>query len=616
MRELLNLQYQLATGLRVYRPSVDPSSAAVAMSFQSLMERREQVATNIGRSNAFLTATDNALADLQDIINEATSVASGNIGAGSDDESRQNAAALVNSLIDQLTQLGNRQYQGRYMFAGRSTEAAPFDMTETMVRFIGDISELDTTLDSGTAVTYNVTADEAFGTLTGRVESLNDLNPDITLGTRLSELNAGDGVRLGTIVLSDGTSTVNLDLSGSDTVQDIVTAINNNGVVGITAALNAAGNGLVLQAGPGDQISVQDLPGGFTARDLGILQTSALPAGTDLVGADLDRILSQMTELAALRDGAGIDTVAGLQITIGGDTATIDLSAAQTVEDLLNAINYSGVFVNASIDSDGRRLVVANTVASDAMYIGENGGTGAADLGIRTMHSGTLLSDLNGGRGVRTVVGDDCEIVCMDGSVIGIDCSSVATVADLINAINADADNVGRVTADLNAVGNGIRLTDNTAGGGDFQVRRANGSFAAADLGIEEVVANPGNVLNGSDVAPVQEQGVFRYLYALRDALLANDDAAISQAGAALQDEIGRVSGIRGIVGARMQLLDTARDRIENEILQVEGLLSEARDLDYAEAISRFQTLQTTFQASLQTAANILPLSLMDFLRL
>ena len=616
MRQLLDLQYQLATGLRLYKPSVDPSSSAVAMSFQSLMERREQVGTNINRSNAFLTATDNALADLQDIINGASSVASTNIGAGSDDQTRQNAAAFVSSLIDQLAQLGNRQYQGRYLFAGRSTEVAPFDMTETMVHFVGDIAQLNTTLDSNTTVAYNVTAHEAFGTLSGRAESLDDLNPDITLGTRLSELNTGDGVRLGTIVLGDGTSTVNVDLLSCDTVQDIITTINNNGVVGITAAINAAGNGLVLQAGPGDQISVKDLPGGFTARDLGILQVAALPAGTDLVGADLDRILSLMTELGALCDGAGIDTVSGLRITIGGDTATIDLSVAQTVEDLLNRINYSGLFVNASIDSDGRRLVVANAVASEAMYIGENGGTTASDLGVRTMHDGTLLSDLNGGRGVRTVVGDDWEIVCTDGSVIGIDCSSVATLADLVATVNADAANGGRVTADFNAVGNGIRLTDNTAGAGDFQVRRVNGSFAATDLGTEGVVANPGNVLNGSDVAPVQEQGIFRHLYALRSALLANDDASISQAGAALQDEISRVARIRGVAGARMQLLDTTRDRIEDELLQVEGLLSEARDLDYAAAVSRFQTLQTTYQASLQTAANILPLSLMDFLRL
>jgi len=614
MHQLLTLQYQLATGLRLYKPSGDPSGSAVAMSFQGLIERRKQTGTNITQSTAFLAATDNALADLQDILNEAASVASTNIGAGSDDDTRQNAAAFVSSLIDQLAQLGNRQYQGRYLFGGQATTSAPFDLSDTMVQFVGDINHILTTLDSSSSVAYNVTAEEAFGTLSGRVTTLNDLNPNVTMSTRLSELNHGTGVRLGTIILSDGTDSTQVDLSLCDTVADVVAAINANGVVNITASLNAVGNGLQLTGGAGTTISCNDLPGGFTARDLGILQTTALPADTPIVGADLDRMLSLTTELSALRQGAGIDTVNGIRISVGGDTAVIGLSAAQTVQDLLNAINYCGLSVRAWIDPDGRNLVVANTVSSDPMSIGENGGTCATDLGLRTMHAGTLLSDLNAGAGVRTVVGDDFEIICSDGSVIGIDCSSIATVGDLIAAINGDTANGGRVVASLASVGNGLQLTDMTGGAGDFQVRRVSGSFAAVDLGIEKTVANPIAVITGDDVAPVQEQGVFQSLFALRDALLSSDDAAISRAGAALQSEISRVARIRGVVGARMQLLETTGNRIKDELLQIQGLLSEVRDLDYAEAVSRFRTLQTTFQASLQTAANVLPMTLMDFL--
>ena len=98
--------------------------------------------------------------------------------------------------------------------------------------------------------------------------------------------------------------------------------------------------------------------------------------------------------------------------------------------------------------------------------------------------------------------------------------------------------------------------------------------------------------------------------------VLANDSAAVSRAGAAMQGEIGRVARIRGAVGVRMQSLDQSQKRIEDEVLQVQGLLSEVRDLDYATALSRFNTLQTMFQASLQTSANVLPMSLMDFLRM
>ena len=81
-----------------------------------------------------------------------------------------------------------------------------------------------------------------------------------------------------------------------------------------------------------------------------------------------------------------------------------------------------------------------------------------------------------------------------------------------------------------------------------------------------------------------------------------------------LEEKFALVARVRGVVGVRMQSLEASATRIEDEVLQVKDLLSEVRDLDYAAAVSRFQTLQTTFEASLQTAANILPLTLLDFL--
>jgi flagellar hook-associated protein 3 FlgL len=615
MQAMLGLQHQLATGLRLYKTSVDPSGAAVAMAFQTALERREQTTTNIDRSSGVLASSDTALADLQTLLNDALDIASTNIGAGSDDTLRQSAATVVSSLISRLAQIGNRQYGGTYLFAGRDNDTAPFDLSSTRARFVGDNGKLYTGLDATSTVQHNLTAEEAFGTLTGRVTSTHDLNPAVTLATRVPHLNAGEGVRLGSILLNDGTTSTTLDLSGCDTVGDIVNAINNNGVVTVTAAINAANNGLVIQAGVGDTISVQDLPGGFVAADLGILQTTPLGAGVDLVGSDLDRILTRTTELAALQGGAGLDQVNGLIVSVGDESVTIDISTAVTMEDLLNDLNYCGLDIQAEIDSTGRRLSISNAVASESMRIGENGGMTARQLGVRSMTSAQLLSDLNDGLGVRTITGKtDLEIVCTTGATFEVDLSSAGTLQDVIIAINVAAGNPG-VTASMNPVGNGLRLTDATGGALDFQCRRMNSSYAATDLGIEKLVAAPGTVIVGDDVAPVYEQGVFHYLYVLRDALLANDSAEITRAGDALRGEVDRVASVRGIVGVRLQTLAMSKTQVEDEQLQLKGLLSEVRDLDYAAAATRFSTLETTYQASLQTAASILPLSLLDFLR-
>jgi flagellar hook-associated protein 3 FlgL len=71
---------------------------------------------------------------------------------------------------------------------------------------------------------------------------------------------------------------------------------------------------------------------------------------------------------------------------------------------------------------------------------------------------------------------------------------------------------------------------------------------------------------------------------------------------------------VRGETGARLQELNSRASSLDDENLATTGLLSKLKDTDFTEAISRFQTLQTSLQASLQSTARILNLSLMDFL--
>ena len=92
-------------------------------------------------------------------------------------------------------------------------------------------------------------------------------------------------------------------------------------------------------------------------------------------------------------------------LTNGTTTATIDLSSAVTVEDLLNAVNGSKTGVLAKINDAGNGIDLVNPTQGVAMTVAENGGTTAADLGIRSLGPTTKLAELNGGKGVSTVNG-------------------------------------------------------------------------------------------------------------------------------------------------------------------------------------------------------------------
>ena len=93
-----------------------------------------------------------------------------------------------------------------------------------------------------------------------------------------------------------------------------------------------------------------------------------------------------------------------------------------------------------------------------------------------------------------------------------------------------------------------------------------------------------------------------------RDAFIAD---AINNVDA-IQDSLAQG---RARVGARLNILDTTRNTIESAALSNQDILSDIRDLDYAEAVSNLSFLSFVLEASQQSLARISGLSLFNFLR-
>ncbi len=92
------------------------------------------------------------------------------------------------------------------------------------------------------------------------------------------------------------------------------------------------------------------------------------------------------------------------------------------------------------------------------------------------------------------------------------------------------------------------------------------------------------------------------------DALRNTDLAAITAANDALQNE-------RAVVGARTNRLEAASGRL-GELEEVSRrLLSNTEDADVAETLIRYSQQQSAYQSALRAGAQIMQLSLIDFLR-
>ena len=610
------LQQQLATGNRLLAPSVDPPAADASFSLQRQIEQQEQLLANIqGASRIFATA-DTQLGDAAELVREAITLAQANLDSGVDQTSRQTIANRIGELSRSLLDIANTRVGDVYVFGGTANTAAPFLSAGASIRYAGRTDAIQGMLGGSDVTAMGVTGDEAFGALSSQVAGYQDLRPAMGLTTRLADLDgaSGDGIRLGTIVLRDNAVNLAVDLAGCDSVGDVIDRINDAGGAAITAGIAPGGQRLAIVSAAGG-LTVTEQGAARAAHDLGIYRNT--DQGLGFLGDSVDPRVTLTTALADLAAGAGIDQTSGLLITNGGASEAVDLSAAVTVQDLLNAINSADVGVWARINAAGSGLDIVNALSGSELRIGENGGTTAEQLGVRSLHAATLLADLNGGAGVRQIQGEpDFRITACDGAAVDVDLDSARTVQDVIDRINAAAG--PGVTAALAATGNGIVLTDTTGGPGNLTISAINASDAAADLGIAGAAA--GAVLTGQDRNPITPGGVFAHLAQLadvlgRDGMDVNErTAAVNRIAAALGEDQDHLVALRARMGGLVASLENRQERTEDQKIASSDLLSTLKDTDLTEAISRFEALQAALQGNLITASRILGTSLLDFL--
>lgn len=248
----------------------------------------------------------------------------------------------------------------------------------------------------------------------------------------------------------------------------------------------------------------QLLSSGFAAAD------APLAAGSlsFRFGGFVDEGLS----LATLNGGAGVQR-GQIRITDrSGASAVVDLRFAQTVDDVLEAINgRSEINVTASADGDRIRLVDNTGQTTANLKVQQVGaGTTVANLGlagidvaasevagqdILRLYNNLALNRLNDGNGVSIRAGlPDLEVTFQDGSsALQIDLNNEATVGELLSTLNA-AD-PARLSATISADGDRLELTDLTSGGGTFAIGSPLGGSLAEDLGFTGTAI--GGVLTG-----------------------------------------------------------------------------------------------------------------------
>ena len=274
--------------------------------------------------------------------------------------------------------------------------------------------------------------------------------------------------------------------------------------------------------------------------------------GPQFLMSHLQPNIDRDTPLASLRQGAGI-SAGVIQLTDrAGNTATVGLSTALTVGEVIDLISdAAGVNVTAAINTAGTGITISddNAVPIQNLTTSDIGGdTTASDLGLLANRPGavvgaplhpvvtssTPLALLHSGRGVNLT-----SLHIANGTTeVDVDLRAAITVGDVLGALSSASANV---TAQINATGTALEVRSNDPETVAI-VTEVNGGTTAAQLGIQ----------GGRDILTT--------LSLLQEALQKNDRPALQQLLVSLDEGFQQVVNLRAEVGARTNRVTFVED--------------------------------------------------------
>ena len=153
---------QVSTGNKILRPSDDPQGVQKALNLRGDLAATNQYLDTANAAQGWAQATDDALADINDVLQRAReAVVQGGNGTMSQKD-RNDIAAQIDQLIGQAKASGNATYDGQFIFAGQMTDTAPYD-PDGGDAYSGDTGGIVRTIGPGVSVRLNGSAGSVLG---------------------------------------------------------------------------------------------------------------------------------------------------------------------------------------------------------------------------------------------------------------------------------------------------------------------------------------------------------------------------------------------------------------------------------------------------------------------
>ena len=639
-------QQMLASQKKFLRPSDDPIGVSRSLRLTTEILNMQQYKRNVEDSDSWLQSSEQSINNMISVmqrIRELT-VQGSNTGTYSPDD-RKKIADEIKELRDQLVGIGNTAYAGSYLFSGFKTDKSLLNKDGTYdldggILSIGEIIEVNVGVSD--RIGMNILGQKIFGSMATTtydeyvlkgVSEFKGVTLDGTNNSIRINYNGTDY----DILLDNGSYT---SIDGLRFVKDMNDKIDATALKGLVKA-DLEDGAVVFKGARNFEIN-------STGTNMDVKDAMGIDKGQDAVLSkvivsdldDIDREIFQgSTEYLLKSAGNFAGTVAGEEsfIIYYGDnkyTITMDRAYANTEDkEFIYDFNKKlaeipGLAGHAKLEvRDGQFAISAdknfrldaanfNKLGFEDVTSGLKGAKAAYALegGKLDLFSNPLeITDgvndklyINYGGNSYTI---DLDGKTYDGVSAGLTFNDL--INDIQNKINTDPalqDLKGYVT--VTGVDGSIRFNSDSA----FELKYDTPTDTALMTSLGFNTEKEG-VLIGNRV----ESGGATQLLGMLDKLIkdlsSDNPEGIGRALSRIDAHLDNLNSVRAEVGVRTNRLNLTLNRIEDDNVNLRGLLSKNEDIDMAEVIINLQMQENVYNAALSVGSKIISLTLVDFIR-
>lgn len=152
--KLEDLQIKGSNLKTIQKPSDNPEGSTEVLTIRSRQADSVQYGKNSVMAKSQLEYTENALADLTDVLSRAKELAIAQSSQTYNTDARKSVAEEVNQLYMQALAIANKRLGSKYIFSGTKTQTRPFD---ELGRYLGDDKRIHLEIGKDRYVPINIT---------------------------------------------------------------------------------------------------------------------------------------------------------------------------------------------------------------------------------------------------------------------------------------------------------------------------------------------------------------------------------------------------------------------------------------------------------------------------